>query len=150
MNAGKPDEIDLKILVVLKQNARMGVVRIGHIVGLTESPVTNRIEKLEQAGFIKGYTVLLDREKTSHPVLVILLVRLRETSTAYINRFEALIAEMAEVELCMLISGSWNFVLHVNAVTPQSYAVWLLNNILSEDFVGMVESAYLMRESKGL
>ncbi|HDN62475.1 MAG TPA: AsnC family transcriptional regulator, partial [Candidatus Bathyarchaeota archaeon] len=46
------DEIDRKILKLLKENARRSYVEIGKIVGLTEGAVRRRVKKLIDEGRI--------------------------------------------------------------------------------------------------
>ena len=55
------DDLDRKILALLAKNARMPVKEIAEKVALTSPAVSSRIHKLETAGNISGYTVLLNR-----------------------------------------------------------------------------------------
>lgn len=148
MNAGKPDEIDFRILEYLQENARMQTNTLGSKVGLSISPVTTRIEKLEEAGFIRKYTAILDREKIGQAVLVILMVKLKEQNTERLLEFEGLVCGMPQVQSCLTVSGNWNFILQVTAETPQAYANWLMEKVNIHPNVGNVESAFLMREGK--
>jgi len=146
MHGDKLDEIDIKILRTLQENARSNFARIGRAVSLSETAVANRIEKMESGGFIKGYTALVDRSKTSLPVMVIVMVKLKDPTTTLFDLFQEMVSQMPEVSGWYLISGNWNFVLHVNAATPQAYAAWLFDSILCHSYIADVESAYLMRE----
>ncbi len=49
------DMVDLKILELLQENARMTLKEIASRVYLTSPAVSARIEKLEKAGVIEGY-----------------------------------------------------------------------------------------------
>ncbi|HBL40452.1 MAG TPA: AsnC family transcriptional regulator [Ruminococcaceae bacterium] len=49
------DEIDNKILTLLRENARLNYSDIGETVGLTRVAVKNRIKSLEEKGIIRGY-----------------------------------------------------------------------------------------------
>jgi len=51
------DSIDLKILRILKDNARMKYVNIAKKVGLTEGSIRRRIKKLQEDGVIKRFTI---------------------------------------------------------------------------------------------
>lgn len=51
-----PDQIDWKILELLQHNARLSNTEVGRLVGLSQPAVTSRIQKLEDAGVIEGYT----------------------------------------------------------------------------------------------
>ena len=149
MNGDKLDEIDLKILQYL-QGGRLSEAfnTIGSKVGLSISPVTNRIEKLQETGYIKKYFAVLDREKIGQAVLVVLMVKLKEQNTERILEFERMVCNMPQVQSCLTVSGNWNFILQVTAETPQAYAIWLLEKVNIHPNVGNVESAFLMREGK--
>jgi Lrp/AsnC family transcriptional regulator of lysine biosynthesis len=51
------DEIDLKILRILKEDARTKYVDIARIVGLTEGAVRRRIKNLKKNGIIRRFTI---------------------------------------------------------------------------------------------
>ncbi len=57
------DKIDLKILEILENNARMPVKEIANQVFLSSPAVTNRIERLEKAGVITGYHADINFQK---------------------------------------------------------------------------------------
>lgn len=54
------DEIDERILAMLRRNARASLREIADAVSLSPAPVKRRMERLEKAGVIAGYTVVLD------------------------------------------------------------------------------------------
>ena len=49
------DRVDMKILELLQENARMSLKDISSQVFLTSPAVSARIEKLERVGVIEGY-----------------------------------------------------------------------------------------------
>ncbi len=57
------DEIDEQILTLLAEDARRTVTDIASRVSLSPAPVARRIERMERAGIIAGYTVVLDHSK---------------------------------------------------------------------------------------
>lgn len=54
------DEIDEKIIEILKKNARTPYTKIGEVIGLSEAAVRKRIKKLEKTGVIKKYTIEIE------------------------------------------------------------------------------------------
>jgi Lrp/AsnC family transcriptional regulator of lysine biosynthesis len=56
------DEIDNKILEILKQNPREKYVRIAKKIGLSEGTVRRRIKKMIENGIIKRFTIELSLE----------------------------------------------------------------------------------------
>jgi Lrp/AsnC family transcriptional regulator, leucine-responsive regulatory protein len=57
------DDLDVQIIALLREDARRTISDIADRVGLSAAPVKRRIERLERAGVIAGYTVLLDHSK---------------------------------------------------------------------------------------
>lgn len=148
MIAGKLDDIDIRILHILQEDCSIDVARLAQLVNRTPNPVHERIRKLVDLGYIKKFTAVLDRVLIGQPVLVILMVELKEQNTGQMAEFEQLMCALPEVQSCLLVSGSWNFILQVTATTPQAYAVWLMENVTIHPNIGHVESAFLMREGK--
>ncbi|WP_091150813.1 Lrp/AsnC ligand binding domain-containing protein [Mucilaginibacter pineti] len=52
------------------------------------------------------------------------------------------------VEFCLHVSGSWNFILHINAASPQAYFEFLMSRICSMPNVAHVESHIVLKECK--
>ena len=59
------DRVDMKILELLQENARMSLKDISSQVFLTSPAVSARIEKLERVGVIEGYHAKINREAFS-------------------------------------------------------------------------------------
>lgn len=53
------DALDQQLISLLRSNARMSIADLAHKLKVSRGTVTNRISKLENAGIIVGYTVLL-------------------------------------------------------------------------------------------
>jgi Lrp/AsnC family transcriptional regulator for asnA, asnC and gidA len=57
------DDVDLKILEALQEDARQTYTGIGKHLGIAHSTVYDRIKRMEQYGIIKKYVVEVDAEK---------------------------------------------------------------------------------------
>ncbi|MDB5232187.1 MAG: Lrp/AsnC family transcriptional regulator [Chitinophagaceae bacterium] len=66
------DGFHWKIIQELQMNARITVVEIGKRIGLSAPAVAERIKKLEEEGYIKGYRTIVDYDKLglSVPVFI--------------------------------------------------------------------------------
>jgi DNA-binding Lrp family transcriptional regulator len=62
-NALALDDIDLKILEALQEDARNTYTDIGKHLGMAHSTVYDRIKRLERYGIIRKYTTIIDPEK---------------------------------------------------------------------------------------
>ncbi|PWT93022.1 MAG: AsnC family transcriptional regulator [Acidobacteria bacterium] len=69
------DEIDRKILDILFADGRIPVSDIAGSIGLSRPAVAERIENLEEEGFIRGYTAVLKDYPLRHPVTAFVAAR---------------------------------------------------------------------------
>ena len=64
-------DTDKKILKSLSEDARFSSRQIAKNVGVSVGTVLSRIKKMEDAGLIKGYSVILDHEKLGYELTVV-------------------------------------------------------------------------------
>jgi Lrp/AsnC family leucine-responsive transcriptional regulator len=57
------DAYDTRILDELQRDARISMAELGRQVHLSQPAVTERVRKLEMAGFIKGYRAVVDYQR---------------------------------------------------------------------------------------
>ena len=60
----KLDKTDIEILRLLQQNSNRTIKNIADLLGMTTTPVFDRIKKLEKRGFISKYAAILDSKET--------------------------------------------------------------------------------------
>lgn len=70
------DDLDLKILALLQAQGRITNRDLAAHVGLSPSPCLERVRRLEEAGYIRGYRALIDLEKLYSPVSVMAQITL--------------------------------------------------------------------------
>jgi Lrp/AsnC family transcriptional regulator for asnA, asnC and gidA len=56
------DEIDYKILEILRRDARTPFTEVGRDLGISDATVHVRVNKMIDAGIIKRYTIVVDEE----------------------------------------------------------------------------------------
>lgn len=54
---------DLKIIEILRENARTPFLRIAKALGVSEAAIRKRVKRLERSGVIKKYTIDVDLRK---------------------------------------------------------------------------------------
>lgn len=107
------DSIDIQILAMLKQNARIKASQISVEVGLSVSSVTERIRKLEKSGVITSYTVLVDQKAIGNDSIALMEVSLEHPK--YYDSFADMIAQTRHIASCYYISGDFDFMLKIVA-----------------------------------
>lgn len=104
------DDIDLKILDMLRINGRTPHTVLGKAVGLSSASIHTRIQQLEQAGVIQGYTALLDDEKLGAPIMAFIHVTTQPSANEY-TLFERFIMEDSTIVECHELTGEDNYML---------------------------------------
>ena len=107
------DSIDVQILTLLKENARIKASQISQIVGLSVSSVTERIRKLEKSEVITSYTAVIDQKKIGNDVTALMEVSLEHPK--FYDDFAEMIAKTKCIVSCYYISGDFDFMLKVLA-----------------------------------
>jgi Lrp/AsnC family leucine-responsive transcriptional regulator len=107
------DAIDRQILRLLQDNGRMTNAALAEAVGLTPTPMLQRMRKLEQSGVIQRYAAVVDAAKVGRPVLAFVHVTLKSHEAAVHQKLLTLVKELPEVIECHHIAGDEDFLLKV-------------------------------------
>lgn len=101
------DDIDKKILILLKDNARISLTEIAKKVGLSVMGVKNRIKKLEEKGVIEGYSANINFTKLGYSIVAFV-----EISVEAKKRAEAVreLKKRKEVVELYEIGGTYDFI----------------------------------------
>lgn len=142
------DETDLKILKCLQEDAKMTVKQIASRVSLSSTPVFERIKRLENEGFIKKYTVVLDQEKMGRGFLVFCSVKLKQMNRDIANDFVSVIRNIPEVTACYNVAGEFDYILTIYAPDMKYYNDFVINVLGTIESIGSILSTFVMKEIK--
>ena len=117
------DEIDLQILQLLQENARIANAEIARRVGLAPSAVFQRVRKLEDAGVITGYHARLCPIALEQGLLAFVLIRTGEGARA--KETAAMLAAIPEVLEVHRVVGDDCFFLKVRVRDTDALGVLL-------------------------
>lgn len=138
------DEMDLSILRVLQQNARITIKELAEKVNLSATPVHERVKRLERTGVIQQYVALLDAGKVGKSLMVICYVSLQQHNKDAGSKFIQAILGMDEVLECLTISGQFDFMLKVVAENMDAYYNFHVHKLSALENVSNVQSAFVM------
>ena len=112
----KLDRIDLKILRQLHADGRIRNVDLADKVGLSPSPCSTRVRRLEAAGIIVGYEARFDLTKLGDFVTAYGQVTLKNHRRSEATRFERAVARMPEVVQFHMVNGKYDYLMKIVAV----------------------------------
>ena len=107
------DEYDHKILSVLSIEGRISMTALGERVGLSKTPVTARVKRLEEDGVITGYRATLSASKLGVEHIAFLEVKLSDTREKALDAFNQAVRAIPEVEACHMIAGGFDYLIKV-------------------------------------
>lgn len=142
------DRIDLQILRILQQNARLTTKELASRVSLSSTPVFERLKRLEANGYIKKYIAVLDADKLNQGFVVFCSVKLRRMNKDIALQFTKIVQDIPEVTECYNISGSYDYLLKIHAPNMKYYQEFLINVLGTVDSLGSIESMFVMDEVK--
>jgi Lrp/AsnC family leucine-responsive transcriptional regulator len=115
------DAINQRILRVLSRDGRISNLELADRVGLSPSACLRRVQELERSGVIAGYRAVLDKESLGVGFTAYVTVGLSiHTKQAQVD-FETAIASATEVVECHNVTGSFEYLLRVEAADLAAY-----------------------------
>lgn len=114
------DELDRKLLRLLRLNGRRPNSELAAEVGLSASSCLRRLRALEHRGVIRGYTAIV-AERQEERVVAFVRITLERQTEDYMQRFEAAVRRHPEIEDCFLMTGDSDYILRTSAESASAY-----------------------------
>ena len=142
----KLDRTDKRILKAMQANGRISNLELADAVGLSPTPCSRRVKRLQDSGLIKSHVTLLDQERLGLKLTAIIGISMDRHTPDRFDNFEAHIREYPEVIECSVVTGqSYDYLL--KAVVPDMayYEELLLGRITRIEGVTGVHSSFVLR-----
>ncbi|MHB0951063.1 MAG: Lrp/AsnC family transcriptional regulator [Allorhizobium sp.] len=104
------DEIDIRILALLADNARMSLKELAGAVGLSSPSAAERLRKLEERGVIDGFTLAINPAALGYSLQAIVRVR---PMPGQLHIVERLLLETPECVECDKVTGDDCFIARI-------------------------------------
>lgn len=105
---------DLKLLTLLKANAREPVASLARKLDLARSTVQERIDRLEKSGVIAGYTIRASVDYSDRQILAHVMISVDPKMSASVSSD---LKKMPEVKSLAAISGTFDLMAELAAET---------------------------------
>ncbi len=105
------DTTDKRILNALEENSRMSFADLGRKINLSPSAVRERVQRLEDSGIIKKYSVQIDPKKLGYELEAFMLLKV---FPGKLKQVVGSISDFPEIKEAHRITGSQN--LHLKIV----------------------------------
>ncbi|MFM2587749.1 Lrp/AsnC family transcriptional regulator [Vibrio sp. TBV020] len=115
------DDTDLTILRHIQTDGRISNSKLAEKVNLSETPCWRRWKKMEEEGYIEGYSAKLNRKKLGFQVSGFTQVTLGSHEVENTEPFEDFVRESDWIVMCHCIAGGADYLVQVVAKDLDEY-----------------------------
>ncbi|MEP9398896.1 Lrp/AsnC family transcriptional regulator [Mesorhizobium sp. KR2-14] len=108
------DALDEKLITLLRHDGRRSISDLAADLGVSRATVRARLERLEKAGEIIGYTVILRADAVGQPVRGIMMIEIEGVAA---DRVIRALGGFPEVSAVHTTNGRWDLVAELGTAT---------------------------------
>lgn len=142
------DSTDIKILELLQENSKMSAKQIGQQLHLSQTPIFERIKKLEREGYIKNYMAVLNERKLGLKQTVFIGITLKGHTRSYLEKFLIKVSDFPEVLECYQVAGNYDFILKVILEDIEAYQAFVETKLSLISELNTVNSYIAIKKGK--
>ena len=129
------DRIDLKILDELQKDSKQSVKSLAEKVGLSITPVHERIKRMENTGVIQKYVAVADPKALGKRLIAYCQV-------------EKYISGLDEVLEASYMAGGYDFLLKVILNDMEDYQKFVVQKLSKMEIISNIQSSFVIQQIK--
>ncbi|MGD0081862.1 MAG: Lrp/AsnC family transcriptional regulator [Acidimicrobiales bacterium] len=141
------DAIDRRILDLLSADGRVSVREVAEQARIGRATAYNRIQRLQDAGVIRGFTVVLDPRKTGAGLAAYVYIKIDQHAWRKVGQ---LVAKLPGVEHVSLVSGEWDLLVLVRVHDPSDLRDVILERLHAIEGVTATQTTFVLDEVDGV
>ncbi|MEJ8852110.1 winged helix-turn-helix transcriptional regulator [Variovorax rhizosphaerae] len=139
------DRMDRKILDILQRDGRISMTDLAQQIGLSTSPCSERVKRMERAGVITGYNARVSPQALGKSLLVFVEITLSSKSAEVFDKVREELLHVPDVQECHLVSGSFDYLVKARLGGMDEYRR-LLGDLLKKLPVTAQSHSYVVME----
>jgi len=140
------DEFDKKILYFLQKDAKLTAKELSNRLSLSQTPIYERIKKLEKLGVIKSYVAILNADVINKSLTVFMNISIKEHGHKSRKKFIDDISKLKDVSELYFTSGSYDFIAKVRFFSVKEYRDFLVDQIAIVENINDIDSQIVLEE----
>ncbi len=141
------DRIDRRILTLMQKNARISNLELADQVGLSPTPCSRRVKRLEESGIIDRHVTLLNQSALGLKITAMITISMDRHTPERFENFEQRVSEFPEVVECSIVTGqSADYLLKAVLPDMEYYEEFLLGRLTRIEGVTGVHSSFVLRK----
>lgn len=138
------DDLDRRLIALLRSDARATVASLAKQLGVARGTVQNRIAKLESGGTIAGYTVRLKPQTDLHRITALMTI---EVEGNQLDKVLRTLRGDPAVEALHTTNGRWDLVAELRADSLEAFDQ-VISRIRSTESIARTETSLLLSTHK--
>ncbi|SIQ44179.1 Lrp/AsnC family transcriptional regulator [Rhizobium sp. RU35A] len=130
----KIDAIDRRLLTALQRDGSLSQRDLAEQVGLSQNACWRRLQRLQEAGVIRGSQTAVDLPALGLDLTVFVMIRTRHHSREWAESFRQHVEKLPEVVDFYRIGGDWDYLLKVVTNGMRGYDAFYQKLITGFDF----------------
>ena len=142
------DKIDLKILKIIQENAKITNLQLSGEIGLSPAPTLERVKKLETAKLIKGYYTQVDEEALGIGIKAIIQITLTRQLENAISNFKKEINKIPEIMECYQVTGNADYILIALLKDIRDFETLISQRLSKVEEIGQMQTMVILSKVK--
>ena len=142
------DKIDLKILRILQENAKITNLQLSGEIGLSPAPTLERVKKLETAKLIQGYYTQVNEEALVIGIKAVIQITLARQLENAISNFKKEINKIPEIMECYQVTGNADYILIVLLKDVRDFENLISQRLSKVEEIGQMQTMVILSKIK--
>ena len=142
----KLDRTDRRILEAIQKNGNISNLELAEAVGLSPTPCSRRVKRLEESGIITAHVSLLNQSMLGLKLTAYIGISMDRHTPDRFEEFETKVRDFPEVMECSVVTGqSADYLLKAVVPDMEYYEKFLLGKLTRIAGVAGVHSSFELR-----
>lgn len=152
-NAERPDfldEVDRRLVGLLRENARTPNSRLAEVLGIAPSTCASRVAGLVERGVIAGFTAIVPPAARGLGLEALISVSIRTGARQRIGEFRSDLQHRPEVRQLFFLGGAEDFVLHVAVHDSNGLRDFVVDQLSAHPAVASTRTSLVFQHDENL
>lgn len=137
------DDIDLRMLELLRDDARISIASLASAVGVSRANAYARLERLRTSGVIQGFSALVKHEKIGLGLTALIMLKVRSPAR---DQLAGPLRAIPGIEYAAFVTGEHDVVLLVRAPDVTALRERIMARLMAEPTVRSTHTVIVLDE----
>lgn len=142
------DDFDQRIIRALQADGRISNLDLAKRIGLSPTPCSRRVRRLEDAGVIERYAAIVNPAAVGLDVSVFVSVRLEKRAAEPERDFADIVQDIPEIFECYLVTGDYDYILKVRTASVDGFKTFILDTLTKIPGVAETSTRLIIEDTK--